>query len=288
MAAGGRAGACGFIGFGTINSGIATGLATSNEPPAAIIAFDPAPERALRKFQGKFEGLVTIAESNQAVLDGADTVFVGLLPQHAEAVLTSLEWREGITVVCMVAMTTHEQLSSYVRPARALVRAVPIPPPWERSSTILLYNTVPVPPVVERLFGQLGTVIVTKKEDQLTKLWALSALMGPFYAYQRAAVEWATANGVDGDTAFAYTASILTSCANDAALKAGGELPGLPGVESLVAEQTPGGLNEQMVRELGAFGAFEQQKQSLDGVLARLEGRDHKPEPRKEADSSKM
>ena len=39
-------------------------------------------------------------------------------------------------------------------------------------------------------------MIVTKEEDQLTKLWALSALMGPFYAYQRAAVEWAIANGV--------------------------------------------------------------------------------------------
>jgi hypothetical protein len=64
---------------------------------------------------------------------------------------------------------------------------------------------------------------------------------------------------VDGETAFSYTASILTSCANDAAQKAGGDggLPGLPGVESLVEEQTPGGLNEQLVRELAEFGACE-------------------------------
>ena len=64
---------------------------------------------------------------------------------------------------------------------------------------------------------------------------------------------------MDGETAFSYTASILTSCANDAAQKAGGDggLPGLPGVESLVEEQTPGGLNEQLVRELAEFGACE-------------------------------
>jgi pyrroline-5-carboxylate reductase len=154
------AGACGFIGFGTINSGIATGLATCDDPPPAIIAFDPAPERALHKFQGEFPAVVTVAESNQAVVDGADTVFVGLLPQHAEAVLAALTWRVDMTVVCMVAMTTHAQLSEYVRPARALVRAVPIPPPWKRASTILLYNTAPVPPPVEALFSKLGTVIV--------------------------------------------------------------------------------------------------------------------------------
>merc|ERR1712019_112615 len=99
-------------------------------------------------------------------------------------------------------MTTHAKLSRFIKPAATLVRAVPIPPPWKRSSTISVY---PGHAGAERLFSRLGKVITAPEEDQLTKLWALSALMGPFYAYQRAAVEWAVSNGVDGETAFSYT-----------------------------------------------------------------------------------
>eukprot|EP00931_Biecheleriopsis_adriatica_P087301 TRINITY_DN61795_c0_g1_i1.p1 TRINITY_DN61795_c0_g1~~TRINITY_DN61795_c0_g1_i1.p1 ORF type:complete len:274 (-),score=45.78 TRINITY_DN61795_c0_g1_i1:135-956(-) len=259
----------GFIGFGTINSGIATGLLTSAEPPKQVYVHDPNPDRALLKAKEKFAEAIQIMESNQAVVDKASTVFVGLLPQHAEGVLTGLKFREEVTVVSMVAMTTHAKLLEHVHPARSLVRAVPIPPPWKRNSTIVIY---PGHEGAGKLFTKLGRVIVAREEEQLTKLWALSALMGPFYAYQRAAVEWASDNGVDSELAFQYTSSILMSCANDAALKSE-EFPGLKGVDALVTEQTPGGLNEQMVRELTDFGSYTQQKRSLDDVLARLEGR---------------
>jgi len=265
----------GFIGFGTINSGIATGLLTCDTPPRQIVAFDPVPERSLTQIHTQFPSAVTIAESNQAVVDCANTIFVGLLPQHVEQVLTGLQWRSGILVISMVAMTAHAKLLEYVRPAE-LVRAVPIPPPWKRKSTILIY---PGHDGSEALLSKLGRVLVTKGEEQLTKLWALSALMGPLYAYQRAAVEWAIDNGVESETAFQYVSSILSSCSNDAALKAK-EVPGLAGVDSLVKEQTPGGLNEQIVREFTKFGTYTQQKRSLDDVLARLEDRE---QPHKKA-----
>lgn len=263
------AGPFGFIGFGTVNSGIAIGLLSCDDAPSQIFVHDPCPERALKKAQDQYPAIKAL-ESNQAVIDNAATVFVGLLPQHVEAVLTALKFRPETTVVSMTAMTTHAKLSKYVEPAGTLIRAVPIPPPWKRKSTILIY---PGHDGAENFFSKLGKVIRASEEEQLTKLWALSGLMGPFYAFQEAAVDWAIANGVDGETAFMYTSSILQSCANDAAQKAR-ESPGKSGAHALVAEQTPGGLNEQAVRELTDSGAYEQQKRSLDDLLARLEGRE--------------
>lgn len=262
-------GTLGFVGFGTVNSGIAAGLVTSGETVKQLVVHDPNPDRALNRFLEKSSTLTKVVASNQEVVDGADTVFVGVLPQQVEEVLAALKFRSGQLVVSMVSMTTHARLSELVRPAE-LVRVVPIPPPWKRASTMLVF---PEHKPTEELFSLLGKVLVPEAEEQLTKLWSLSALMGPFYAFQRAAVEWAEDNGVDGALAFEYMASIMQSCANDAKLKAHEE-PGLAGVDSLVREQTPGGLNEQGVRELTEQGAYAQQKRSLDNVLARLEGRE--------------
>ena len=41
-----------------------------------------------------------------------------------------------------------------------------------------------------------------------------------------------------------------------------------------MAEQTPGGLNEQVIRELTQAGVYTALTDSLDGVLARVEQRD--------------
>ena len=50
--------------------------------------------------------------------------------------------------------------------------------------------------------------------------------------------------------------------------------------DELVHEQTPGGINEQVVRELTEAGAYRALDDTLDGILARIEGRP-RPEKRK-------
>jgi hypothetical protein len=43
--------------------------------------------------------------------------------------------------------------------------------------------------------------------------------------------------------------------------------------EELVHEQTPGGLNEQVIREMTEAGAYTALSDSLDNILARIEAR---------------
>jgi len=41
----------------------------------------------------------------------------------------------------------------------------------------------------------------------------------------------------------------------------------------LIAEQTPGGLNEQGLRNLEKQGVFERYDRAMDAILSRLEGK---------------
>ena len=51
--------------------------------------------------------------------------------------------------------------------------------------------------------------------------------------------------------------------------------------EHLVAEQTPGGVNEQVVRELTEAGVYTAMADSLDNVLARIEARAKPPKKKR-------
>ena len=55
-------------------------------------------------------------------------------------------------------------------------------------------------PTVAVFFEQLSTVLAVPTEAELLPLQAATALMGPFFALQRAAIEWLRANGTDSHT----------------------------------------------------------------------------------------
>ena len=101
----------------------------------------------------------------------------------------------------------------------------------------------------------------------MKKMMPVSALMGQFYAQQRATQQWLEANGVAAEAAAKWTGAVFHCISYDSAT------PGVQTFEHLVDEQTPGGINEQVVRELTEAGAFAALTDSLDGVLARVEAR---------------
>ena len=72
-----------------------------------------------------------------------------------------------------------------------------------------------------------------------------------------------------------YVGRLMHSVAGDAA-DAGGA-----GVGALIAEQTPGGFNEQAIRELTEAGVFDEVAHTMDSIEARWAGREHK-RPRRE------
>ncbi|MBP3927612.1 MAG: NAD(P)-binding domain-containing protein, partial [Clostridium sp.] len=79
----------GFIGTGIITTAVVTVFCESGKGDLHISVSPRNKERAAALHE-KYPEIVTVAESNQEVIDQSDWVFAALLPQHAEAVLSEL------------------------------------------------------------------------------------------------------------------------------------------------------------------------------------------------------
>ena len=235
----------GFIGVGTMNSAIVRGLCTLPAPPERLVLSPRNAEKAAA-LAAEFPSLVSVAATNQAVVDAADVVFVGTLPAATEEVLRALKFRASQTVVSLVSTAPLATLQECAAPCETVVRAIPLPPVARHVGATIM---TPANAGVAEIFDALGTAVVVDSEPLMKKMMCVTGLMGQFYAQQRQTQAFLVAQGVGT-------------------------------FDELVHEQTPGGINEQVVRELTEAGAYRALDDTLDGILARIEGRP-RPEKRK-------
>ena len=253
----------GFVGVGTINSAVVTGLCTCDTPPQAVILSPRNAEKAAA-LAAKFPGLVTIAPSSQAVLDGADWVFVATPPgpPNATAVLEPLTFTAAQTVVCLIAGVSPACARELVAPA-VLVQAFPLPPAAEHKSTTVMF---PKHAGAESVLGKLGGVVPVATFEEAMTIGSMSCIMGDFYAHLRCAHQWLCTNGIDSATASGAIGSFF------ATFNAASE-HSTTGFDHLVEEQTPGGMNEQVIKQLAEAGNYDNVKAALDKLLPRLLGK---------------
>jgi pyrroline-5-carboxylate reductase len=100
----------------------------------------------------------------------------------------------------------------------------------------------PSHPLVLSLFQLLGHVVAVSSEAQLKQLLPVTCLMGQFYEQQRCTQQWLQAQGVDPATAAGWTGAVFHSMSYDSSRAHEHTFA------DLVQEQTPGGLNEGIVK----------------------------------------
>ncbi|MGQ0676574.1 MAG: NAD(P)-binding domain-containing protein [Rhodospirillales bacterium] len=252
----------GFIGTGPIAAAMAAGLCTAPEPPERILV-SPRNAGTAADLARRFKRVV-VARDNQAVVDGSDWVVLAIRPQIAREVVAALKFRPGQKVLSLIAPVADEWIDAAVEPGVLRGRFLVMPPSELHIGPAIFY---PPDPQVEALLKPLGTTLAVKDRRELLALWALTALLAPFYGFAAKSADWAALNGADADTARAFVASTFHALAAVAAQ---------PGAEPLLElakhAQTPGGLNEQVVKELSAKGWFDAVAPALDGILKRLQG----------------
>lgn len=260
----------GFIGTGNIASAVVTGLCAAPAPPSKILVSPRGAEKALA-LAAAFPA-VEVAPDNQAVVDGSATVVLALRPQDAKQVLAPLRFRAEQRVISLLALTPLETARELVAPAGAagaagasggaIVRALPLPSCAERLGPIVVY---PGAPWAMAFFAPIGTPLAAAEERELNVLWALTALIAPYFALIAAGAGWAANAGVAAPTAGTYLATMFHALSTLAVRAPGGDF------EALTAEaMTPGGLNQQALKEIRAAGGFEAFLAALDTILARL------------------
>jgi pyrroline-5-carboxylate reductase len=252
-------GAIGFIGVGNIATAVVEGLVTApgQAPHILLSPRNTAKSAALAE---RF-ATVTVAESNQAVLDGSRTVFLSVRPQAVPEVLRPLRFDSRHAIVSLIPLPLST-LGPLVSPARRAVRALVLPTCIQRLQAVPYW---PETPEVQTLLERLGTPLPLREECQLDVLWASTAIISAFYALLDTVSQWSAAHGVAPSVAADYTASMAYALAR-VALSGGTDRFSRLATEAA----TPGGLNEQVVGVLRAGGTYVHVREALDTVLARI------------------
>jgi pyrroline-5-carboxylate reductase len=253
----------GVIGVGTIGEALTIGLSRFDDPRAEFL-LSPRNEAISRRLAARFPN-VTVAHSNQAVVDGAEIIILAVRPQIAEELIGRLQFRAEQRIVSLVAAFSTGRLAPLVAPATDISRAVPMPPAAERRGPLGLYTQSDE---VLRLFDGLGRVIRVEEEAHLDLMSAGTSLMATYFGLAGTVDGWMSKHGFDPEASRAFVGELFLSLAVVAKERSEESF------ERLSADySTLGGLNEQAWRELRAAGWPDQLQAALDLLLDRIHGR---------------
>ncbi|MFK3818318.1 pyrroline-5-carboxylate reductase [Pseudomonas sp. NPDC089407] len=250
----------GFIGTGVITEAMVTGLLASPAEPLEIIV--SARNEAVSSRLAAAYPQVLVSQSNQQIIERADTVVLAIRPQVAESVIRALVFRPGQKIISVIAATPRASLAQWVNEQVDIVQAIPLPFVAQRTGVTAIY-----PPSLEvaALFNQLGRAVECETKVEYDLLAAASALMSTYYGVLHGAVSWLAAQGLPSDKARDYI-SHMSVALSDAALS---REPASFG-ELSTAYATPGGLNEQVLREFKHHGGERALHLALDQVIKRI------------------
>ena len=205
----------GFVGVGTMSSAIVRGLCTLPAPPPSIVLSPRGAEKAAA-LKAEFGSIVTVATSNQDVVDNCDVVFIGVLPKQTEEVIRALKFDKSQTVCSLVSTAPMSLLHECCAPVAPdqIVRAIPLPPVAKQRGACVM---TPQHDGLTKLFDALGTCVAVPTEAMMKKMMPVSCLMGQFYAQQRATQQWLQKAGVDADQAAAWTGAVFHCITYDTA-----------------------------------------------------------------------
>ena len=288
----------GVIGCGTIASSIVTGLATclqdekggaggggnsvtsttggvqglgASSPSMPLPGHFYVSSRSVSKSSALLErfgpDVVTVSSDNQEIADKSSVLFLCVLPSQVPEVLEGLNLsEEKHTLISLVSTSKLEQLVRLSKLPRSRVfKMMCLPSVATRSGCCLI---TPRSPPLEGLFTSLGGCVGCETEEVMTKLSIPSCLMGPYYAMLKNTTDWLVSQGVPEKDASYYVGKTYLGIAKDA--EAHCDRPGH--FDDLIAEQTPGGVNQQSISNMHKLGVFKAYDKVMDAILERLSG----------------
>jgi len=250
----------GFIGTGKISSSVITGVCNSGVYYKKIL-ISPRNKNIANKLKKKFKK-VFIAKNNQEIVDKCNWVFLAVTPKVGEKILPKLNFRSNQKIVSFISTINLTQLKKIVKKKTKIVRAIPLPPISLGKGPVPIY---PPDNQVKNFFNKIGTTVEIQSEGLSRNFWATSGMMAPFYEILKVLSEWLVKKGIKRNEAQKYITSLFVALSEDSVVNSNKHL------KYLVSDsQTPGGLNEQGVKELRGFGFYKSLEKSLNSILKRL------------------
>ncbi len=204
-----------------------------------------------------------VAVSNQAVVDGADGIFVSLPGATGAEELACLTFRPGQPVLSAMAGTGLAKLQSVIGPARAALAMMPGYANAYRVGPSILF---PDDPYWSAFLSKVGPVHAFADETSFTAAATFGAFSGATVGWMAHVIDWFQAQGVPPDTARALVAGTLRGNAEVLLHE------DRPLADIARGVTTPGGITEMLLATLAERGALDAWDEGLDAVLRRIKG----------------
>lgn len=149
-----------------------------------------------------------IMQSNQAVVDGADTVIVGVRPGALAELATQVTLRENQHLVSLMAGISLEQLSAAF-PGAKCVRVMLSYAALFNQSTIVI---CPPDPLAEALLMPLGQLVVLHDESSFELATVAACMNGWFYFLLHDLQQWLSEKGLSVQDARTLVLGNLQDC----------------------------------------------------------------------------
>ena len=250
----------GFIGTGKITFSVVTGVCRSKISFKKIM-LSPRNRNIAKKLKRKFRK-VSIAKNNQEIINSCNWIFLAVTPTVGQKIIKNLKFKSNQIIISFISTMTLPQLKKAIKVKATILRAIPLPPISLRKGPIPAF---PPNNKVRNFFNKLGTTVEIKNEKLSKNFWSTSGMMAPFYELLSTMSNWLVKRGVKRDKAQKYVTSLFVALSEDAVVNSN------KGLKHLVKEsQTPGGLNEQGVKELRKAGFYRSTEKTLNSILKRL------------------
>ena len=250
----------GFIGTGRISSSVIEGIFKSNLKIKKIY-ISPRNRTIANKLNKRFKK-VTISKNNQQLVDKSNWVFLAVTPKIGNKILKKLNFKKNQKIVSFISTINLAQLKKIIGKKSKIVRAIPLPPISIRKGPVPI---CPPDKQVKNFFNKLGTVVEIKNEKLSMNFWVTSGMMAPFYEYLKVLSNWLVRRGIKRKEAQRYITSLFVALSQDSSVNSQKDLKYL-----VKDSQTPGGLNEQAVKQLRKAGFYKKLEKSLNSIHKRL------------------
>jgi pyrroline-5-carboxylate reductase len=251
----------GFIGTGTISAAVIHGISKA-WGDGNHITVSPRSEQISQDLAQRYRW-VRRAESNQAVVDASDIVFLGVMPDQAREVIGALEWREGQTLASFLAGIEVAALQEMVGPKVRACRVTPLPPIAQLEGPVMLY---PGLADVRQIMAPLGVLIEPDSDGAMAALSTASGLMSSFFRLSQESVVWLEGRGLPRAEARDYVMAMFAALSKTALRHDPATLETLPR-----EHETPGGINEVCREHLEREDWFAAFARAMDAIVARTE-----------------
>ncbi|UWQ54058.1 NAD(P)-binding domain-containing protein [Leisingera caerulea] len=234
----------GFLGCGTITSAVVRGLAGRGHR-ITVSERSRAQSTALATEFGD----VTVA-GNQAVVDASDVVFLGLMAEAAEGILSGLVFREEQQVISFMAGAGLDRIADLTVPARAAAVMMPFPGIAQGGSPIMALGDTRL---VERIFGPGNRVFALKDEAELNAYLCAQAVLSPVARMVNDAADWLGERVQDRTQAEAFLRILVASSLEKSGC-----------ADLIEALNTPGGYNQRLRQHMQEAGMCRDLVAGLD------------------------